>query len=97
MPITSSHRPGGYETKPRVLRTPFVEEWNRRLGEAAREVERLSSELVAAVQQGIVHELVPFTGQTAGMIQEVLPVDEIVRRMVAEAEETLRAAPDLLR
>ncbi len=89
--------PGGYETKPRVLRTPFVEEWNRRPSEAAREAERLSRELMAAVQQGRVHELVPFTGQTAGMIQEVLPVGEIVRRMVTEAEEALRTATNLLR
>lgn len=89
--------PGGYETKPRVLRTPFVEEWNQRPSEVAREAERLSTELMAAVQQGTVHELVPFTGQTTGMIQEVLPVHEIVRRMVTEVEETLRSAPDLLR
>jgi enoyl-[acyl-carrier protein] reductase II len=89
--------PGGYETKPRVLRTAFVEEWNRRPSEAAREAERLSSELMAAVQQGRVHELVPFTGQTAGMIQEVLPVEEIVRRMLTEAEEALRTATNLLR
>lgn len=88
--------PGGYETKPRVLPTPFVEEGNRHLSEAAREAESLSSELMAAVQEGRVHELVPFTGQTAGMIREVLPVDEIVRGMLAEAEAALRAAPNLL-
>ena len=88
--------PGGYATKPRVLSTSFVEEWNQRPGEAAREAERLSSELMEALQRGKVHELVPFTGQTAGMIQEVLPVDEIVRGMVAQAEEIVRAAPDLL-
>ena len=88
--------PDGYETKPRVLSTPFVEEWNQRPGEAAREAERLSNELMAAVQQGKAQELVPFTGQTTGMIQEVLPVEEIVRGMVTQAEEALRAAPNLL-
>jgi nitronate monooxygenase/enoyl-[acyl-carrier protein] reductase II len=43
-----------------------------------------------------VHELVPFTGQTAGMIHDVLPAAEIVRGMVSEAEETLRVANQIL-
>jgi len=82
---------GGYETLPRVLRTPFVDEWNRRQDEVRGEAaEQLSGELMTAVWQGRAHELVPFTGQTAGMIREVLPVGEIVRRMVTEAEEALR-------
>jgi len=33
-----------------------------------------------------------FTGQSAGLIREILPVGEIVRRIMAEAEETLKAA-----
>lgn len=79
-------REGGYGTLPRTLRTPFVEKWNRRRDEAKREAERLSRELLTAVRQGRGHELVPFTGQSAGMIHEILPASEIVRRMVAEAE-----------
>ena len=83
--------PGGYETLPRVLRTPFVEEWNRRgLESVKREAEWLRKEIVASLEQGRGHELVPFTGQTAGMIREVLPAAEIVRRFVLEAEEALR-------
>jgi enoyl-[acyl-carrier protein] reductase II len=90
-------REGGYGTLPRVLRTPFVEEWNRNQGEIDREAERLSGELLAAVQQGRGHELVPFTGQTAGLIREVLPAGEIVRQTVVEAEEALRKASSFLR
>jgi enoyl-[acyl-carrier protein] reductase II len=37
-------------------------------------------------------ELFPFTGQTAGMIKEILPAAEIVRRPVAEAEGALEHA-----
>jgi enoyl-[acyl-carrier protein] reductase II len=85
-------REGGYGTLPRVLRTPFVEEWNRRGDEVELEAERLGGELVAAIRQGRAHELVPFTGQTAGQIYEVLPAGEIVRQMVAGAEEALRRA-----
>jgi enoyl-[acyl-carrier protein] reductase II len=50
----------------------------------------LRDELLAAIRQGRGHEMVPFTGQTAGLIHEVLPAGETVRRMVAEAEEALR-------
>jgi enoyl-[acyl-carrier protein] reductase II len=89
--------PGGYGTLPRVLHTPFVTEWNQRLDEVGREAGRLRDELMTSIEEGRAHELVPFTGQTAGMIHEILPAGEIVRRMVAEAEETLRGAPGLLR
>jgi len=91
------NREGGYGTVPRVLRTPFVEEWNRRQEEAEREAERLSEELLMAVRQGRGHELVPFTGQTAGMIRDILPAGEIVHELVREAEDSLRMAASLPR
>jgi enoyl-[acyl-carrier protein] reductase II len=91
------NREGGYEALPRVLRTPFVEEWNLRQDEVEREAERLSGELMEAVRQGRGHELVPFTGQTVGMIGEILAVAEIVRGLVREAEEALRMAARLPR
>jgi nitronate monooxygenase/enoyl-[acyl-carrier protein] reductase II len=81
---------GAYETVPRVMRTSFVEEWQRRPEEARKEAERLRGELMSVVRERRPHELVPFTGQTAGMINEVLPAGEIVRGMVSEAEEALR-------
>jgi len=34
-------------------------------------------------QQWRGHELMPFTGQTAGLIREILPVEEVIRRIVA--------------
>ena len=69
------NREGDNGTLPRVLRTAFVEEWNRRQEEVEREAERLSDELV------------PFTGQTAGMIHMILPAGEIVHQLVREALE----------
>jgi enoyl-[acyl-carrier protein] reductase II len=47
---------------------------------------------MGSVRRGRPDELTPFTGQTAGLIAELLPAGEIVRRMVAEAEEALRRA-----
>jgi enoyl-[acyl-carrier protein] reductase II len=87
---------GAYETAPRVMRTSFVDEWQRRPEAARREAERLRGELMSVVRERRVHELVPFTGQTAGMIDAVLPAGEIVRGMVSEAEEALRGANHFL-
>jgi enoyl-[acyl-carrier protein] reductase II len=87
---------GAYETAPRVMRTSFVDEWQRRPEAARREAEQLRGELMSVVREHRVHELVPFTGQTAGMIHAVLPAGEIVRGMVSEAEEALRGAKQFL-
>lgn len=79
-----------------MLRTPFIEEWQQRRNDTKREVERLQSEVITALQQGRFHEIVPFAGQTAGLIREILPAGEIVRRIVTEAEEALKRATQLL-
>jgi enoyl-[acyl-carrier protein] reductase II len=85
-----------YDTAPRVLRTAFVEEWRGRPDEVRQEAERLRGEVMAAVRRGRPDELVPFTGQTAGLIHDILPAAEIVRRMVAEAERVLTQAARLV-
>lgn len=85
----------GYDTSPRALRTPFIEEWQQRREEARREAERLRGELMTAVQQGRMHEMTPLTGQTTGLIHEILPAGQIVRRIVAEGEQALREVASL--
>ena len=84
-----------YETVPRVTRTPFVEEWQRRPEEARREAERLRDEVISVIRQRRPHDLLPFTGQTAGMIRDVLSASEIVRQMVVGAEQVLEQANGL--
>jgi enoyl-[acyl-carrier protein] reductase II len=37
----------------------------------------------------------PFTGQTAGIVHDILPAAEIVRAMVTEAEQALERASAL--
>jgi enoyl-[acyl-carrier protein] reductase II len=81
---------------PRALRTPFIEEWQQRRNDAKREAERLQGEVITAMQQERFHEMVPFAGQTAGLIREILPAGEIVRSIVAEAEEALKRVTQLL-
>ena len=85
-----------YETVPRVIRTPFVSAWHERPDDARREAERLRGEIMSALRQGRTYELVPFTGQTAGLIHDIAPAGEIVRRIVAEAEDVLKHAATLV-
>lgn len=84
-----------YDTVPRVLHTPFVDEWHENLDEAERSAERLQGEIFAAVREGRSHEILPFTGQTAGLIDKILPAAEIVRQIVADAETRLKRAASL--
>jgi enoyl-[acyl-carrier protein] reductase II len=77
---------GSYATIPRALSRPFLEEW----GSRRSEVEALMSEIGAALEARQLHELVPFAGQTAGLIRDVLTADEIVKGLVAGAQTALR-------
>ncbi len=81
---------GGYEGKtPRVLRTEWVDRYNADPDAVVAERKQLAAELLEAVKAGRGHELVPFTGQTAGMIDSVRPAREIVVQTTAEAERLL--------
>lgn len=88
---------GEYRTVPRALPSPFIDKWLHRRDDARRESEHIRTEVMASAAQGRLGDLMPFTGQTAGMIREILPVSEIVRRIVEEAEEALNRAAGLLR
>jgi enoyl-[acyl-carrier protein] reductase II len=79
----------GYDVVPRVIRTDFVAEWERRPDDARGEAESLRARIMESIQTGRPHELTPFAGQSAGLIGEVLPAGEIVRQMVDEAENAL--------
>ena len=78
--------PSSWDVVPRVIRTDFVDEWEGS-AEAGAESERLRGEIMASIRGGVPHT--PFTGQTAGLIRDVLPAGEIVRRMAEEAEQAL--------
>jgi enoyl-[acyl-carrier protein] reductase II len=80
--------PDPYDTRPRALRTPFIDRYNAAPPADGGAVGR---ELVGAVRDGRGHELVPFCGQTAGLIDRLAPAGEIVRSMVSEASERMDA------
>lgn len=83
---------GAFDVVPRSLRTPFIQEWSDRLDEAAKRAESLQEEVWAGINGGEMERYVPFTGQTAGLIREILPAGEIVRRLIGEAEEAFQRA-----
>jgi enoyl-[acyl-carrier protein] reductase II len=87
MPPTS-----GYVVVPRVISTAFVEEWQGRSDEAGEQADELRAQIMGSVREGRAEALTPFTGQTAGLIGDVLPAGEIVRRMAADACDALRGA-----
>lgn len=75
----------------RVRRTRFIEHWLGREPELRRRRDSVLSELRASVKSEPEREYpLVWMGQSAGLIDELLPAGEVVRRIVAEAEETLR-------
>src|SRR5215217_9150926 len=61
-----------------VLPTPFVKAWLGRTQEARREAEQLRDEVLSAIRGRTTHEVLPFSGQTAGLIHDLLPATVIV-------------------
>ena len=74
----------------RVRRTRFISDWLGREPELRRRRHAVWESLEAAEESdpGLV-----WMGQAAGLIDSVLPAGEVVRRIVAEAEEVLRTLP----
>jgi enoyl-[acyl-carrier protein] reductase II len=86
----------GFQTVLRSLHTPFLDEWSSKREEARRNRDRLRGQIISTTQAGRQHECLLTAGQTAGGIKEILPIAEIMRRLIAETEAVLSRAPDLL-
>jgi enoyl-[acyl-carrier protein] reductase II len=87
----------GFGTVLRSLRTPFLVEWNANREEARRERDRLREHVVSTHQAGRQHATLLTAGQTAGGIKEILPVAEIMRRLIVETEAALAGAPAVVK
>src|SRR5204863_9333585 len=61
-----------YAFSPRVLRTPFVDKWRGRPEAVKPEAARLREEILTVVREHRMDKLLPFAGQTAGMIHDIL-------------------------
>ena len=90
-PLTSSR---GYDVAPNSLHTPFTEECGQVRGFGGSETKGLNGRLMTAVREGKFLELIPLTGQTAGAIRGIEPAGDIVHRIAAEAEASLKRVTD---
>ena len=71
-------------TEPRALSTPLIEQL--RVHPEWLDPAKTGARIRDALLAGRGDEYLPFAGQSVGLIDEVLPAAEIVRRVVAEAE-----------
>lgn len=85
----------GYGTVLRSLRTPFVDKWHGRREEARIDHDRLWAEMTAAAHSSRRHEFLLTAGQTAGGIPEVLPLADIMQKIMVDAEAALSRASAL--
>jgi NAD(P)H-dependent flavin oxidoreductase YrpB (nitropropane dioxygenase family) len=86
----------GFHTVLRSLHTPFVDEWSAKREEARRDRDHLRTHILSTHQARRLHETLLMAGQTAGGIKEILPVTEIMQRLIAETEAALSRAPNLI-
>ena len=89
--------PGGVPAVPRALRTDFIDRWNADPAAAHAAVDQLRAEVRAAATEGRLEQLLPFTGQSAALVHDVAPAATLIQRIVAEAEDALRAASGWVR
>jgi len=83
----------GYGTVPRALGTDFIQKHASDREYVRKNRELILGEMMQGVMKRQSHLYIPFTGQTTGLIRDILPAGEIVRRVVAEARSALDRAP----
>jgi NAD(P)H-dependent flavin oxidoreductase YrpB (nitropropane dioxygenase family) len=92
--LTGRDWPGAWS---RVVRTRFIEEWLGREPEARRRRAELWASLERAEAEGRLDYRITHLGQCAGLIDAILPAGDVVRQIVAEAEDVLRTTlPSML-
>ncbi len=73
----------------RTIKNPILEEWARKPDEWAKHADALRPALQAAVNHG---DFV-LAGESVGLIHEILPAAEVVKKIAAEAEALLGGFP----
>jgi NAD(P)H-dependent flavin oxidoreductase YrpB (nitropropane dioxygenase family) len=80
----------------RVLANRPVRDWQGQEGAVAAIREQLRADIDRAWQAGDAEGYFVYAGQSAGLVHEILPAGEVVRRMVTEAEAALRGVASSL-
>jgi enoyl-[acyl-carrier protein] reductase II len=80
----------GVPFAPRALRTPLIDQLES--DPASVDPAELGPQLLAAVRAGGGHELLPFAGQSAQLVHDIAPADELVARLMTDAAKALARA-----
>ena len=80
----------GTPNAPRALRTPFIDQLES--NPESVDPAAIGPRLVAAVRAGRGHDLLPFTGQSAALVHDIVPAADLMARLVEEADASLRRA-----
>ena len=89
--LTGRDWPGAFA---RVARTRFVEEWLGREPELRKRRSEVWDRLEQADANADADYALMWFGQSAGLIDSVAPVADVVRQIVADAEQILRGVGD---
>lgn len=79
--------PGAYD---RIARTRFVEKWLGREPELRKRRDEVWESLERADESGDVDNMLMWFGQSAGLVENVLPAEDVVHQVAREADEILR-------
>jgi nitronate monooxygenase len=81
----------------RILANRFTEEWHGREGELRAEVARQAGPFAwTSANNNRPENMLNWAGESSGLVREILPAAEVVRRTVAEAEALLRNVAGVL-
>ena len=84
----------GVPFAPRCLRTPLIDQLEA--DPDAVDPATVVPRLVEAIRAGRGHDLLPFTGQSAALVHDIVGAAELVDRLVAEADATLAGAASMI-
>jgi NAD(P)H-dependent flavin oxidoreductase YrpB (nitropropane dioxygenase family) len=75
----------------RVLANDLLHRWHGREAELRADRERVILDVQSAERRADAREFYLWAGQSAGLVHDIVPAGELVRRIVTEAERALRA------
>jgi nitronate monooxygenase len=78
----------------RALANNFTRDWHGQEADLADRLERENARYVAAAEKGDTSTTVVWASESVDLINRIEPAEEILRRIVTEAEELLRRGPD---
>lgn len=84
----------GTPNAPRALRTPLTDQLEHDPDTVDPAI--IGPRFIAAVKAGGGHDLLPFTGQSAALVHDIVPATELMARLIAETATALRSAASAL-